>query len=411
MPASASHPPTPCHSRLGLALAGGGPLGIIYEIGALQALEEAVVGLRCQALPHYVGVSAGAVIAASLANGFSPVELGRIFISNDFPGHALDPGIFLRPAFREYARRLARLPGLSLEACGRWLRHPLDTGPLQALAHLSRALPAGIFDNEPIRRELLRFFSLPGHSDDFRELESQLNVVAVDLDSGEPVVFGHPDRAHIPISRAVQASSALPGLYPPVEIEGRHHVDGALVKTLHASVALETGVDLLFCINPIVPIDAEHAAGPDNVHLSEGGLSVVMSQALRSLIHSRLGAGMARYEALYPQADVLLFEPERADAMLFFSNVFSFSNRDRVCEYAYQTMRRDLWQRRGLLAPVLARHGLGLDEAVLCDSGRCFADSLAAHRRLEQRRRYPRLVSNRLHTTLDRLQGWLQQES
>ena len=413
MPAVPSIPRPPVDSRLGLALAGGGPLGIIYEIGALQALEEAIAGLACHNLPRYVGVSAGAVIAASLANGYRPVELGRIFINNDLPDHALDPGVFLRPAFREYARRLGRLPRLSLEATGRWLRHPLDSGPLQALAHLSRALPAGVFDNEPIRRELVRFFALRGGGDDFRDLRTHLNIVAVDLDSGEPVVFGGAGQDHVPISRAVQASSALPGLYPPVEIEGRYYVDGALVKTLHASVALEAGVDLLFCINPIVPIDADHVAraGHSAPHLSDGGLPVVMSQAFRSLIHSRLGAGMARYQSLYPGADVLLFEPERADAMMFFSNVFSFNNRDRVCEHAYQAMRRDLWRRRRELAPVLARHGLALDEAVLQAPGRRFADSLAAHRGLDRRRRHPRLVSNRLHTTLDRLQGWLQLEN
>jgi NTE family protein len=46
-------------SRVGLALAGGGPLGAIFEIGALCALEEAVPGLDLNALDGYVGVSAG----------------------------------------------------------------------------------------------------------------------------------------------------------------------------------------------------------------------------------------------------------------------------------------------------------------------------------------------------------------
>ena len=43
----------------------------------------------------------------------------------------------------------------------------------------------------------------------------------------------------MPIALAVQASTALPGLYPPVEIDGRFYVDGVLHKTVHASVAFE----------------------------------------------------------------------------------------------------------------------------------------------------------------------------
>ena len=59
-------------SRIGLALAGGGPLGAIYEIGALCALEESLEGLDFTDLDCYVGVSAGGFIAAGLVNGFRP---------------------------------------------------------------------------------------------------------------------------------------------------------------------------------------------------------------------------------------------------------------------------------------------------------------------------------------------------
>ena len=51
--------------RIALALAGGGPLGAIYEIGALCALEESLAGLSFTELDAYVGVSAGGFIAAA----------------------------------------------------------------------------------------------------------------------------------------------------------------------------------------------------------------------------------------------------------------------------------------------------------------------------------------------------------
>ena len=61
--------------RIALALAGGGPLGAIYEIGALCALQESLKGINFTGLQHYVGVSAGGVIAAGLANGITPHQL------------------------------------------------------------------------------------------------------------------------------------------------------------------------------------------------------------------------------------------------------------------------------------------------------------------------------------------------
>ncbi|MDX1669821.1 MAG: patatin family protein, partial [Limnobacter sp.] len=50
------------HPKIGVALAGGGPLGAIYEVGALVALDEAIEGLDFNRLNTYVGVSAGAIV-------------------------------------------------------------------------------------------------------------------------------------------------------------------------------------------------------------------------------------------------------------------------------------------------------------------------------------------------------------
>jgi predicted acylesterase/phospholipase RssA len=62
-------------SKIGLALAGGGPGGAVYEIGALRALEEALDGFDLNRLDVYVGVSAGAFVEACLVN---PAPGGRV---------------------------------------------------------------------------------------------------------------------------------------------------------------------------------------------------------------------------------------------------------------------------------------------------------------------------------------------
>src|SRR3546814_18119141 len=55
-------------ARIGLAIAGGGPIGGMYELGALRALDEALDGLDLTDLDRYVGVSSGAFLAAGLAH-------------------------------------------------------------------------------------------------------------------------------------------------------------------------------------------------------------------------------------------------------------------------------------------------------------------------------------------------------
>jgi predicted acylesterase/phospholipase RssA len=193
----------------------------------------------------------------------------------------------------------------------------------------------------------------------------------VDLDSGQAVRFGVPPFEQVPISRAVQASGALPGLYPPVEIDSRHYVDGVLLKTLHASVALEAGAELLLCVNPLVPVDTVRAVEAGLLRrgkLVDRGLPTVLSQTFRTLIHSRLEAGMAAYRTRYRDADVVLLEPRRDDYAMFFTNIFGFAERRAVAEHAYRATRRDLLARYDELAPVLARHGITLRRDVLEDA-------------------------------------------
>lgn len=359
--------------RLGLALAGGGPEGAVYEIGALRALEEAIDGLDLNDCDVYVGVSAGGFIAASLANGQTTSQLVRGLVTDVAGEHSFNPASFFMPAYREWIRRGFKLPGLVTEAVWEIIRSPRQQTLAKSLMQLSRALPLGLFDNEPIRRYLKRVFALHGRTDDFRLLRRKLFVVAADLEAGTPIVFGSEGWDHVPISAAVQASTAAPGVYPPVEIEGRLCVDGVLLKTLHASVALDHGADLLLCVNPLVPVDV--AAGEASGALKGGavarrGMLALLSQTFRTLIHSRMVVGMARYQSRFPNADVVLFEPEREEYRLFFSNIFSFEARRQVCEIAYRATRRDLWRRRDTLAPMLQRHGLTLRLDLLQDQER-----------------------------------------
>jgi len=389
---------------MALALAGGGPLGAIYEIGTLMALAEALEGFDFNELDAYVGVSAGGFIAAGLANGLSPAYLYRMFIDSDSAEFPFEPEMLLKPAFGEYASRAAKLPGLLFESMRAYLRHPLRADFVASFQRLSQAIPTGMFNNEGIDDFLTRLFSMPGLTNDFRQLKRRLFLVATDLDSGESVAFGATGHDHVPISRAIQASAALPGLFPPVGIDGRWFVDGALKKTLHASVALREGARLVICINPLVPFDASLAAHERHLkqrQLVDGGLPAVLAQTFRAIIHSRMKTGLAKYDIEYKDSDVILFEPNPDDADMFFTNMFSYADRRRLSQQAYRKTREELLRRHDELAPKLARHGVAINRAVLEDPHRSLARRMAQLKR--RRAGAMGLTALRLSDTLDDL--------
>ena len=393
--------PATSKPRIGLALAGGGPLGAIYEIGALCALEESLSGMTFTDLHHYVGVSAGGFIAAGLANGMSPRALCDAFIETGAEhGEFFDPAWLMVPAYGEFLRRAVMLPGLVLTSV--WRASVGRKTLLNALEALGPVLPTGVFSNDEIDTSLARFFTKPGRTNDFRQLKAKLTLVATNLDSGDAAPFGRPGWDHVPISKAVQASSALPGLFPPVEIDNQYFVDGALKKTMHAGVAMDEGIDLMFCLNPLVPFDATRpqqlshklssGSGPRQQQyqhqyqrtprIVDGGLPAVMSQTFRAMIHSRLELGMKHYAHSYPHTDIVLLEPDHRDADIFLANPFSYRQRRRMAEHAYQTTRQMLRARKTTLSVQLARHGISLNMNVLDDPKRQLVAPLPAATRV-----------------------------
>ena len=402
-------------SGIGLALAGGGPLGAIYEIGALCALEEGIVGLDLNVLDGYVGVSAGAFVAAGLANGMTARQLCDAFIGDAGPrADRIDASLFFKPAWSELLLRLAKLPAALARAGAGYVS--TQRSLLSSLEELGAVLPAGLFTQAPLQSHLQRIFTAPGRSDDFRTLKQRLVIVATDLDSGEAVPFGLPGWDHVPVSQAVVASAALPGLFPPLGIDGRWYVDGALKKTLHARVLLDRGLDLILCLNPLVPFDATHAkqhrvlgdAAQPIPQMVRGGLPMVLSQTFRSLIHSRLELGMQGYATSHPGADILLFEPDHRDPELFLANTFDYSRRQRLAEHAYQRTRAHLRSQRSTLGPLLARHGLGLNDAALDDATRRLLPRSSGARRAGLQATPPAGAAlRRLEEVLDDLQRTL----
>lgn len=406
-------------STLGLACAGGVVEGAIYEIGALCALDEAIDGADLHALDMYVGVSSGALIGSLLANGVPAHVLRQSIVSEaEDPTLNLEPERLFSPAFRDYARRLQRLPATLVSTMTHYVRNPRDLSVLGLISTFGSLVPPGFFTNAALEEFLRIAFSEPGRTNDFRRLEPMLRVVAMHLDSAEVTVFGEPGYEHVPISKAIQASTALPGLYGPVNIDGEMYIDGVARRTVHASVALDAGADLLFCINPIVPVHVQmeqHARRlfePRRESLADHGLPAVLSQTFRAIVDSRKRTGFKKYEHTHPSADLLLIEPDVTDTSLFFSNILSFKNRHDVCEHAYQATRQQLREDIDTVGPLLQEHGLRLRTEVLFDRSRTLyaAEDTARLRRRIGASESPSTREVLQHTddVLSRLDGVLQ---
>jgi hypothetical protein len=125
----------------------------------------------------------------------------------------------------------------------------------------------------------------------------------------------------------------------------------------------------------------------------------VLSQTFRAAIHSRRRTGFRDHAHRFPDADVILVEPDLEDPGLFFSNIFSFSNRHAVCERAYRATRANLRGRQAEMRAKLWRHGLRLNDEVLADEER----TLFGRLRPAHERPYGESTFDKAHDALDRL--------
>jgi predicted acylesterase/phospholipase RssA len=368
-----------------LVCAGGGVTGAVYEIGCLRALED-LLDRSVLDLDLYVGVSGGAFVASLLAHGVSPREMYA-----EATGSSPKPlGISRTPLFR---LGLSEFLGQSLKA-PRVLRNALlaalegEGGRLADFGFgLLEMLPPGLLSNSGIQEYLEELFRSRGGTDRFADLARKLYIVAVDLDNAAHVAFGERGHRDVPISKAVQASTALPGLYRPVRIGKRDFVDGGVKKTAHINLAISHGADLVICLNPLVPL-LNRTEASELGHLSSRGIAYVLEQVLRIVVYGRMHYGLERYEIEHPEVDILLLEPRREDLAMFGYNIMRYGARRVVARDGYRSVLREVRRHRGRYTRLLARHGIALrDPRLLRDlpeESRRAPVSLSLERSLEE---------------------------
>jgi NTE family protein len=352
-------------SRSALVLGGGGFTGGVYEIGALRALDLLAVNRTVNEFDVYVGTSAGSFVAGLVANGVTPEEMMRV-VNQQVPTafQDVDRGSLMRPNLVEFAQSAALLP-LRLLGLGRNLLSQLRSASVIDLAvGLAEALPSGMYDGAAIQEYLESVLGDPDRTNDFRLLQNELYLTATDLDTCERIVLGGPDWEDVQIARAVAASTALPMIYKPVEIKGRHLVDGGIRSTTNVDIAVERGAKFVIVVNPLVPYVNDFQKviptmlGSRVRRVADMGFPQIGYQAFKLLAHQRLHEAVSHWREKYPGVDIILIEPDPNDELMFETNILNFTRRVEIAKHGFESVTLKLAQDYDELKAVCAKHGI-----------------------------------------------------
>lgn len=355
--------------KTALVLGGGGFTGGVYEIGALRALDLLASNRTVNQFDVYVGTSAGAFIAALCANGVTPEEMMRV-VTRQGPQPFRDIGLedLLRLNLPELARTGLKLP-LRLASIARELLPQLgQVSLIDILVSLGEVLPSGAYTGEGIERYLRKVLAEDGRTDDFRELERELYLVATDLDTCERVVFGSEGFEDVSISRAVRASGALPMVYAPVSVGERELIDGGIASTTNLDVAVSAGASLIVVLNPIVPfvnVPSDVLNGGSRRgfrRVSDMGFTKIGYQAFKLLAHRRLHEMAKMWGERYPGVDIVLIEPEPTDELMFKTSMLNFASRIEIARHGFQSVTYHLLGEYERYSEIWARHGIEISE-------------------------------------------------
>ncbi|HEX8066593.1 MAG TPA: patatin-like phospholipase family protein [Thermoleophilaceae bacterium] len=352
-------------SRTALVLGGGGVTGGVYEIGALRALDILAVNRTVNEFDVYVGTSAGSFVASLAANGVTPEEMMRVVNQQvPTPFRDINMGTVLQPSYGELAKTLALLPLRTLGLARALASNLRNVSAMDLILGLAEGLPPGIYHGGGIDRYLNEVLSDPDRVNDFRLLENELYLTATDLDTCERIVFGSDGWDDVPIAKAAAASTALPMIYRPVEIKGRHLVDGGIRSTTNVDVAVEAGAKFVIVVNPLVPYVNDFQKliptmlGSRVRRVADMGFPQIGYQAFKLLAHQRLHEAVKFWEEKYPGVDIILIEPDPNDELMFDTNIMNFTRRVEIARHGFESVTLQLAKDYDRLRAVCARHGI-----------------------------------------------------
>jgi NTE family protein len=268
-----------------VVLGGGGPVGIAWELGLAAGLERAGVQLREADL--FVGTSAGSVVGAQLAFDQAPDDVIQQYAALDDANHPSQKPVDFVALLQQFMRLFT-----STEP------------PEQVRAGLGAfALAADTITEEEWLDTFHRMPNMAGHV----WPKHRFVCTAVDAATGSFVAWDRD--AGVPLDRAVASSCAVPGIYPPVTINGRRYIDGGMRSATNAELAL--GHDAVLIVSVAMP-----------------GISAV--PAIAAAVRRQLDGEIAILRQ--GGSRVELIEPDEAALQSFGLNLMDFTRREPVVD-------------------------------------------------------------------------------
>ena len=247
-----------------MVLSGGGARGFAH-VGVLKALEAARVPVDV-----ITGTSMGAIVGGLYASGMSP--------------QALEAELMGIPWGTLFERRVPRqlLSQQRKEA-------DFELSPVFQIGFRDGEFrtPTGAVSTRSLEWLLRRYTLHTRHLTSFDALPTPFRAVATDMETGEPVVLGQGD-----LAAALRASMSVPGVFAPLELEGRLLGDGGLVNNLPVDVARSLGADVVIAVNIGTPL-----AGRESLN-SVLGISAQMINILTEQNVQRSIATLTRHDLL-----------------------------------------------------------------------------------------------------------------
>ena len=265
-------------SRVGLVLGGGGITGASYHLAALLAINMAT-GWHPNDAEVIVGTSAGSFVASTVRAGDLRIDsIVRPHEGREQVAERINKQVYQRQRPAGVVRWVRRglLPGLRKPGVTMLLGSP-------ALHHA-----AGIADWVEDQTG-----EISGRWPDRATV-----IVAFDIASNSRVAFGTQDAPDVSLKDAVAASSAVPVIFSPYEIDGRYYVDGGVASGTHADLVLGNPepLDLVLVLAPMAAEEAREGA-----RFYEGVFDRVGRTALADEV--------VAIEAAWPEADILVLRP------------------------------------------------------------------------------------------------------
>lgn len=303
-------------TSVALVLGAGGAVGAAYHAGTIAALHH-IGGWDARQADLIVGTSAGSTLAATLRAGLSPADhLARA----DGRDLSVDGSALLEPLG----------DGIDIDLARRGLWLPLPASPRLAAASVVRRgrprpglalaglLPRGSVDSDAIGASIRTL-----HPE--RWPIAPTWIAAVDLDAGHRTVFGRDD-VDADLGDAVQASSAVPGLFKPVRVGHAHYIDGGVHSPTNADLVAGLGLDVAIVVSPMTAVRA------------------AFGRTIRSTGRA-YHAGLLRDEVTAVRERgtlVLTLQPTVDDLAVAGANAMDRSRRAAVATQAFESARRKL---------------------------------------------------------------------